>query len=107
MRVRREPFDLAHEVAQAAGVASHIETGATLIACEEGAKFLAECRDATVRVIGAEGFDLIDGNRRPDMQAILDLSDVDEGPASVEEAERFVAAVCRPGLYFEFDLARP
>jgi hypothetical protein len=65
------------------------------------------CRAARVRVVGAEGFDIIDGQRRPDMEAILDLEDLDDSPRSIDEAERFVSATWRPGLYFEFDLARP
>ncbi len=106
MRVRRDPFDLSHEVARAAGIACHLDTGATLIACEAAMRFLAACRDAQVRIIGAEGFDLADGQRRAEMEAILDLAGIDGGAASIDEAELFVSRVCRPGLYIEFDLAR-
>jgi hypothetical protein len=105
MRVRREPLDLSHEVAIAAGIDCHVDTGATLVACNDAMRFLSACRDAKVRVIGAEGFGLIGGQRQPDMAAILDLGAINDGNDSIVEAERFVAAVCRPGLFFEFDLA--
>jgi hypothetical protein len=106
MRVRHEPFDLSHELAEAAGLRCHLTTGATLIACEDAVRFLGTCRAANVRVTGAEGFDVADDQRRPDMEAILDVSDVQDPADSVQEAERFVAAICRPGLFFEFGLER-
>lgn len=106
MRVRREPFDLPHELAQAAGLRCHLDTGATLFACADGMRLLTACRDVNVRVIGVEGFDITDGRRRPDMAVILDLADVNDPADSVEEARRFVAEACRPGLFLEFDLER-
>ncbi|MDA0167905.1 hypothetical protein OJ998_02315 [Solirubrobacter taibaiensis] len=106
MRVRHEPFDLSHELAQAAGLRCYVDTGATLFACHDGMRLLSACRNAEVRVIGVEGFDIIDGQRRPDMTAILDLSNVEDPTDSVEDAQGFVAEVCRPGLFLEFDLER-
>ena len=106
MRVRHEPFDLPHEVAQTAGLRCHLGTGATLFPCEDGLQLLDACRDASIRVIGIEGFDVVDGQRRPDMATILDLGNVEEPADSVEEAQRFIAEVCRLGLFLEFDLER-
>jgi hypothetical protein len=54
--------------------------------------------------VGAEGFDLMDGALRPDMQAILDLSDVNDASTSVDEAQTFIAEIGREGLVFEFQL---
>jgi hypothetical protein len=94
-----------HEVAEASGVRCHLATRATLIACEEP-RFLEGCRAANIRVVGAEGFDLIDTSIRPDMEAILDLGDLIDPSGSVEDAIRFVDAVYRPGLMLEFQLER-
>jgi hypothetical protein len=80
--------------------------GATLIACDAEA-FLAGCRAARPRVIDAEGFDLVDGNRRPDMGAILDLGDFEDPARSAADAGQFFASVCRDGLLLEFQLERP
>jgi hypothetical protein len=87
-------------------VAPHLDTGATLFACDDGMRLLSACRDANVRVVGVEGFDITDRQRRPDMAAILDLANVEDPTDSVEEAQGFVTEVCRPGLFLEFDLER-
>jgi hypothetical protein len=83
----------------------HLTPTATLIACNEALGFLEACRTEGVKILGAEGFDLVDDGRRPDMGAILDLSSVDDASGSVDEAQSFVAEVCRDGLMFEFQLA--
>jgi hypothetical protein len=106
MRVRSEPFDLAHEVAEASGVRCHLATRASLIACEDAPRFLEGCRAANIRVVGAEGFDLIGTSIQPDIEAILDLGDLIDPSGSVDEAIRFVDAVYRPGLMLEFELER-
>jgi hypothetical protein len=106
MRVRREPYDLVHEVAEAVRVRCRSVSGASLIACEDAPAFLNGCLAAGIRVVGAEGFDLIDDNRRPDMGTILDLGDLDDPARSTAEAREFVTSVCRGGLMFEFQLAR-
>jgi hypothetical protein len=102
VRVREEPFDKTHEIAEAAGVPFRCASNVTLIACADALAFLAACRVAGVQILGAEGFDLTDGGLRPDAQAILDLSDVNDASASVDEAQTFVAEVAREGLMFEF-----
>ena len=48
-------------------------------------RLLGACRDANVRVIGVEGFDVAVGQRRPDIAAILDLGNVDKAADSVEK----------------------
>jgi len=106
VRVREEPFDKAHEIAVAAGVPYLLTDGATLISCDYAHAFLEACRAALAQVVGAEGFDLADGGaRRPDMRAILDLSEMDDASSSVDEAQSFAAQVCREGLMFEFQLS--
>lgn len=104
MRVREEPFDKAHEIAKAAGVPYLLTEGATLISCDDAQAFLEACRAARVQVVGAEGFDLADGACRPDMRAILDLSEMDDASSSVDEAQAFAGQTCRESLMFEFQL---
>lgn len=87
MRVREEPFDKAHEIAKAAGVSVHLTAHATLIACDDAIAFLEGCRTARVQGLGVEGFDLIDGGCRPDMEVILDLSGMDDPSDSVADAQ--------------------
>jgi len=43
----------------------------------------------------------------PDTHAVLGLGHLDNASGSVEEAEAFVVETSRPGLMYEFDLARP
>jgi hypothetical protein len=104
VRVREKPFDKTHEIAKAAGVPFRFAANAALIACDDALAFLDACRAARVQILGAEGFVLMDGGRRPDMQIILDLSNVNDANASVDEAQIFVAEVAREGLMFEFQL---
>jgi hypothetical protein len=104
MRVRDEPFDLAHRIAKDAGVRFHVTSTATLISCDEAPSFLEACRSERVKIVGAEGFDLVEDGLRPDMRAILDLSSVDDASGSIDDAQRFVAELCREGLMFEFQL---
>ena len=106
MRVGTEPFNLASEVAEAVGIRWYVVGGATLIACSDAVAFLMGCQVATIRVLGAEGFDVVAGNRRPDMLVILDLSDVEEPSRSTSEARQFVDSVCRDSLWLEFELER-
>jgi hypothetical protein len=56
-------------------------------------------------VIGVEGFHLSDDQVRPEMDAILDLSDLENAAESVIEARTFVAAVATHVDAFEFTLA--
>jgi hypothetical protein len=104
VHVREEPYDKAHEIAEAAGVPYVLTETATLIACDDAQTFLEACRAARVQVLGAEGFGLANGLHRPDMEAILDLSELDDPNESVDQAQAFAAEVCRPGLMFEFQL---
>lgn len=68
------------------------------------ARLLDECATAGVRVLGLEGFRLADGETRPDMSAIADLSDVEDPAASVEEARAVVSEIEGPDLMLEFTL---
>jgi len=104
VRVREEPFDKAHEIAKVAGVPYLLTETATLISCDDSRAFLEACRAARVQVVGAEGFDLADGARRPNPGAILDLSEMDDVDSSVDEALTFASQVCREGLMLEFQL---
>jgi hypothetical protein len=79
--------------------------GRLLVRVEDAVAFLDEAGREGVTVVGAEGF-RIDGEAiKPDMDAILDLSGIDDPARSVTEAKSFVEAVSEPGLLFEFVLA--
>jgi hypothetical protein len=62
---------------------------------------LEACRAAGVRVLGVEGFRIAGEAVQPDMDAILDLSDVLDPEVSVSEARRFLRAVADQELMFE------
>lgn len=92
-------------VAAAAGVLLERLGSTSLVRLEDAVAFLDEAGREGVTVVGAEGF-RIDGEAiTPDMDAILDLSGIDDPAQSVAEAKSFVETVAAPGLLFEFVLA--
>src|SRR5438046_1806116 len=92
-------------VAAGAGVSLERLGSTSLVRVEDAGAFLDEAGREGVTIIGAEGF-RIDGEAiTPDMDAILDLSGIDDPARSVTEAKSFVEAVGEPGLLFEFVLA--
>lgn len=92
-------------VAAGAGVSLERRGGTGLVRVEDAHVFLDEAGREGVAVIGAEGF-RVDGEAiTPDMDAILDLSGIDDPGQSVTEAKSFIEAVAEPGLLVEFVLA--
>jgi len=92
-------------VAAGAGVSLERLGSTRLVRVEDAVAFLDEAGREGVTIIGAEGF-RIDGEAiTPDMDAILDLSGIDDPARSVTEAKSFVEAVAGLGLLFEFVLA--
>lgn len=92
-------------VAAGAGVSLERMGGTSLVRVEDAVAFLDEAAREGVTVIGAEGFRIDGGAITPDIDAILDLSGIDDSAQSVTEAKSFVGAVGEPGLLFEFVLA--
>jgi hypothetical protein len=85
------------------GVSLRYVAGLELVSGVDAARLLTAFRDAGARVVGAEGFRVEgEGAVRPAMDAILDLSSVDDPEQSIAEAERFVASASAAGLWFEF-----
>lgn len=92
-------------VAAGAGVSLKQLGTISLVRVEDAVAFLDEAGREGVTIVGAEGF-RIDGEAiTPDIDAILDLSGIDDPGRSVTEAKSFVEAVAEPGLLFEFVLA--
>lgn len=91
-------------VAAGAGVSLKRLGGTSLVRAEDAVAFLDEASREGVIVTGAEGF-RIDGEAiTPNMDAILDLSGIEDAAQSVTEAKSFVEAVSEPGLLFDFVL---
>lgn len=97
---------LTAELATAVGIPVRRTGSLELIPSFDAAAFLDECSKAGVRVLGFEGFRMTDGETRPDMSAIADLSDVEDPTASVEEARIIVDEIAASDLLLEFTLSR-
>ena len=96
---------LTSEIASYLGMEVRRAGSLELIASSDAEALLDECARRGVRVLGFEGFRLADGETRPDMSAIADLSDVTEPAESVEEARAIVGALAEPELMLEFTLS--
>lgn len=90
--------DLAREV----GVATEHVGGLILVPSDQVDKLLETFERAEIRLLGVEGFAVSGPEVRPDMDAILDLSDVEDTAESIREAKDFFERVASPGLLFEF-----
>lgn len=88
-----------------AGIAIREVGGLQLVAFADTEAFLAACESAGVLVLGVEGFYLEDGQARPDMDAIVDLSQIRNYKESVLEARAFIETVGRPKMLFDFALS--
>ncbi len=97
---------LTAELAAALGIPVRRTGSLELIPSSDAATLLDECSKAGVRVLGFEGFRVTDGETRPDMSAIADLSDVEDPTESVEEARTIVDQIVAPDLLLEFTLSR-
>lgn len=90
------------DLARQAGVATEHVGGLVLVPSDEVDKLLETFERAGMRLLGVEGFTVSGPEVRPDMDAILDLSDVEDAAQSIREAEDFFERVGSPGLLFEF-----
>jgi hypothetical protein len=90
-------------LADTAGVHVTHVAGLELIRAEDAPALLAAFTPARLRVLGVEGF-RIEGSDgvRPAMDAILDLSGLDDAAKSVVEAEQFIGTASAPDVFFEF-----
>jgi hypothetical protein len=61
-----------------------------------------------VRILGIEGFRRLgDDDVQPEMDAILDLSELSDPAESVREARRFHAAIDMPDLAYDLSVTAP
>jgi hypothetical protein len=90
-------------LARRAGVRTRNVAGLELVSSGDVPALLRALRDAGVRVVGAEGFRL-EGPAavRPAMDAILDLSSIEDPEQSIAETEQFIDGNSTPDLFFEF-----
>lgn len=90
------------ELARSAGVAIQRVGGLVLVPTNAADRMLDAFEYAGLRVLGAEGFRLSGSEVRPDMDIILDISDVEDRHKSIREVRRFVELTATPDLLFEF-----
>jgi hypothetical protein len=99
------------ELAAAAGVRLRQTRSLDLVPSVEADRFLSALEAASVRVWGAEGFWVGENEIRPNSEAILDLSSLQDWPESISEARQFVRDVAAPDLWIHFtvdgDAPRP
>jgi hypothetical protein len=84
------------------GLAIQRVGGLVLVPADDVGRLLDALEHRGVRVLGAEGFRLRGREVRPDMDAILDISDVADLHESIREARSFVEDVATPDLLFAF-----
>lgn len=92
-------------VAREAGIPVEDVGGLVLVRAVDAGRLLDAFEKAGVRVLGAEGFRADGHEVRPDTDAILDISDVEDRHESIGEARSFVDDVATPDLLFEFVIA--
>lgn len=96
------------DAARVAGVPLRHVAGLQLVGSTDAIQLIHALRAAGLRIVGAEGFRLVgDDAVRPAMDAILDLSGLDDPKQSAEEAEMFLRSVAMPELWFEFSVREP
>lgn len=96
---------LIDDLALRAGVHVLERGGLRLVSYADLLTLLNTCRLAGVRVLGIEGFRVAGAVVAPDMEVILDLTDVFDPPGSVTEAERFLEKVADRELMFDVTVA--
>lgn len=92
------------ELARRGGVSLRRIGTVDLVDAADAPAFLDACASAGTRVLGVEGFHVVDGGVVPDMEAIADFSSLTDSNESVREARAFVVATADPDLAFEFIL---
>jgi hypothetical protein len=92
------------DLAERATIRLHHAGGLQLIAAADAPAFLEACLTAHCQILGIEGFEILDGEVRPEMEAIADFSEIDDPDQTVAEARRFLDAVEDQELAFEFTI---
>lgn len=77
--------------------------GLHLMASADAPAFLDACSAAGVRVLGFEGFRVLEDSVEPEMDVITDLSDLVDPEESIREA-RAVVESAESDLFFDFTL---
>lgn len=93
------------EVAQRADVRLREAGGLLLVSAADAPAFLEACLAARCQILGIEGFDIVDGGVRPDMEVIADFSELADAEQSVAEARAFLATIDDTELAFDFTIA--
>jgi hypothetical protein len=97
---------LTQTLAARAGIRVYVHGGVELVSAPDVRSFLSECDSAAIKVLGVEAFSVEEHGIRPDMDAILDLSNVKDAAASRDETRAFLDAVWSRDAYYDFTLAR-
>lgn len=78
----------------------------------DGLNLIDYCGANGIAVLGLEGFSILDGKRVPDMNCVIDFSELQEIAGSdfskktVLISKSFVEGLGRADIYFEFTLVR-
>jgi hypothetical protein len=91
-------------LAQDAGIALHWHGSASLVRAKDVDAFLDAAGRHGVTVLGIEGFHAHGTQIVPDLDAILDLSSLNDPARSIVEAKAFVDKMSARDLLFEFVL---
>jgi hypothetical protein len=99
---------ITEEVAARAGIPVVTRGGGEYVHSGYVERFLNEARAQRLGLLGLEGFQLFEDATVPDMNAILDLSDLESDvnfvDCSIDQALSFVRNIAAPDMYFEFVL---
>lgn len=98
---------LVEDLAAAAGVVPLTHGSLALFSAPEAVRLAEAAGDRGIRVLGAEGFRVAGDMIEPDMDSILDVSDVVELAASVTEVIAFLQAQADESLMFDVVLDDP
>jgi hypothetical protein len=92
------------EVAGRAGVRVIDAGRQELIAAADAPAFVDSCVAEGCRILGVEGFHVVNGGVEPQMDAIADFSTLSDLTDSAREAREFLASLGDAGLAFAFTL---
>jgi hypothetical protein len=75
-----------------------------LVAAPDAAAFVDSCLAERCRILGVEGFHIVNDHVEPDMDAIADFSAMRDSTEAVKEARQFLGRLDDPDLAFAFIL---
>lgn len=95
------------DLAATVGVVPVLQGSLVLLSASDAVQVIEAAGTRGVRVLGMEGFRVVGQRVEPDMDSILDLSEVVDEAASVTEATAFLLAQPHEGLMFDLALDDP